>query len=276
MLVHHLNCATMCPRPARLLHGSGGWFAPGRMVCHCLLVESNDGLVLVDSGLGRADIEAPRARLGGFFCRVVRPSLHPAETAHAQVRKLGFRPADVRHIVLTHCDVDHAGGIADFPQAKVHVYRDEYEAIMAPRGIERIRYRAPQWKHKPRWQPHALDGESFFGFDAARVIESVGPDLVMIPLAGHTRGHAAIAVRSERGWLLHAGDAFFHRAQMDPNRGHVPMGIRVFQRAVDIEPHLRIRNQARLLQLQRDHGDKVDIFCAHDPQSFERLLAPKA
>ena len=48
MRVHHLNCGTMCPMSARLINGTGSYFERGRLVCHCLLIETNDGLVLVD------------------------------------------------------------------------------------------------------------------------------------------------------------------------------------------------------------------------------------
>ena len=43
--IHHLNCGTMCPHGAPLINGYGKLTDNGHMVCHCLLIESNDGLV---------------------------------------------------------------------------------------------------------------------------------------------------------------------------------------------------------------------------------------
>src|SRR5205823_4654081 len=57
--VHHLNCGTMCPRGRRLVNGDGSFIADGRVVCHVLLIEAPDGLVLVDTGFGTADITNP-------------------------------------------------------------------------------------------------------------------------------------------------------------------------------------------------------------------------
>src|SRR3954471_1150500 len=112
--VHHLNCATMCP-VAGWLMGTKGW--RGLMVAQCLLVETErDGLVLVDSGFGTRDL-AGHTGISRMFRTLVRPTLDPAEPAVAQVAALGFDPADVRHVVVTHLDLDHAGGIADFPNA---------------------------------------------------------------------------------------------------------------------------------------------------------------
>ncbi|XUM21916.1 MBL fold metallo-hydrolase [Bradyrhizobium oligotrophicum S58] len=136
MRVHHLNTGTMCPRGGRLVSGSGGLFARARLVCHCLLIESDDGLVLVDTGIGSGDIAAP-ARLGARWVRQAAPRLDASETALQQVRALGFSPDDVRHILLTHLDRDHAGGIGDFPKAKVHVHRAEH--AMAVEGLRRRR-----------------------------------------------------------------------------------------------------------------------------------------
>ena len=58
------------------------------------------------------------------------------ETAIYQVEKLGFSRNDVRHIILTHLHNDHAGGLRDFPHAKVHVHKLEYEAIQSPKGFK--------------------------------------------------------------------------------------------------------------------------------------------
>src|SRR5271165_5137385 len=114
--LHHLNCGTMCPRGARLLAGTGGLLEPTRLVCHCLLIEGAEGLVLVDTGFGNGDVGSPR-QLGRLFSALVRPQLSEGETAHAQILARGFQPADVRHIVTTHLDLDHSGGLPDFPEA---------------------------------------------------------------------------------------------------------------------------------------------------------------
>src|SRR5436309_11762311 len=129
----------MCPRGRRLVNGDGSFIADGRVVCHVLLIEAPDGLVLVDTGFGTADITNPR-ELAGPFKAMRRPRLDPSETALSQVRAAGFGPADVRHILMTHLDLDHAGGLPDFPQAEVHLFAPEHEAMLSPPLRERIRY----------------------------------------------------------------------------------------------------------------------------------------
>ena len=58
MQVHHINCGTFCPVGGALMDGRSRGLR-GRLVCHCLLLETNDGLILVDTGLGLRDMQAP-------------------------------------------------------------------------------------------------------------------------------------------------------------------------------------------------------------------------
>lgn len=268
MRIHHLNTGTMCPIGKRLVNGSGSIFQRARMVCHCLLVESNDGLVLVDTGIGLDDISDP-PRLGRKWVRQTTPRLDPAETAVRQVKALGFSPDDVRHLLLTHLDRDHAGGVPDFPKAKVHVDRKEYDmAVTHQLAPPEGRYITAQWKHGPDWAFYGVEGEDWFGFKGVRALGDREPDILMIPLPGHTLGHCGIAVRTNDGWLLQAGDAYFHNAQLDA-RPRIPLVLGMFQRRADMDRASRIQNQERLRQLKAAHGDSVTIVNSHDPVDYE-------
>lgn len=270
--VHHLNCATLCPFGGRLISGRGGLTAPARMVCHCLLLEVERGLVLVDSGLGSADVANAKERLGAEFMTLVRPRLDRAETALAQVESLGFSADDVRHVVLTHLDLDHAGGISDFPQATVHVLADEHGAAMHPETrLETRRYKPAHWAHGPKWALHRPRGEPWFGFASVREIPGLPPEILMIPLIGHTRGHSGVAVRTDGGWLLHAGDAYFHHGELDPDRRRCPPLLDLFQRIVEMDASERVRNQRRLRQLAHENPSEVRVFSAHDAVELERM-----
>ena len=261
--IHHLNCGTMCPRLARGLE----------MVCHCLLVETErDGLVLVDTGLGTGDLADGGRRLGRMFVGLVGPRLDPAEPAIARVRALGFAPEDVRHIVVTHLDLDHAGGIADFPSARVHLHAREHAAAMA-RSLrrERQRYLPAHWAHGPSWEVYAEDGDTWRGLPAVRRLRGLDADIGLLPMHGHTRGHSAVVVRAGERWLVHAGDAYFHRSSVE-GAGSVPFGLAAFERMVQIDGPRRRASAAALRQL-RERYDDIDLFCAHDPDEFEAIRA---
>jgi glyoxylase-like metal-dependent hydrolase (beta-lactamase superfamily II) len=274
MRVHHLNCATFCPRPGRLIAFDGGLFSRGKMICHCLLIESDDGLILVDTGIGTEDVRDPHRRLGALSTSLLGARLDVEETALRRVERMGFRASDVRHIVPTHLDLDHAGGLPDFPAAKVHIYGPELDAAMERRTRkERSRYRTAHWAHKPSWVRHTdTSGERWFGFERVRALPGVAPEVLLIPLTGHTRGHSAVAVKARGGWLVHAGDAYFHHAELEANR-RCPIGLDLFQAVIAMNNADRLKNQARLRELAADRAGEVRIFCAHDPVELEREQA---
>jgi glyoxylase-like metal-dependent hydrolase (beta-lactamase superfamily II) len=266
MRVHHLSCGTMCPVGGQALSGIRA------LCCHVLLVESDDGLVLVDTGFGTADLTDPGRRLGRAFAATMGVERNVELSAWAQVEKLGFRETDVRHVVLTHLDLDHAGGLGDFPRARVHLTVEEHDAAAARASLrERLRYRPAQWAHGPDWAPHVASGESWMGFASVAPIPGLGDELLIVPLHGHTRGHAAIAVRDGAGWLLHCGDAYFHHDEMGGDERRCPRAFDLYQKGLAMDRAAWRRNQMRLRALQRERADEVRLFCAHDPEELERF-----
>lgn len=259
-----MNCGTLCPRGARLLAGEGGLLATTELVAHCLLIEGGDSLVLVDTGFGTDDAADP-GRLGQPFRALVRPRCDLAETATQRIEALGLDPADVRDVVVTHLDLDHAGGLADFPGARVHVFGPELAQALSPPLRERTRYVPAQWAHGPDWNEHKVEGDSWFGFESVRLLPDLDLEVAMVPLAGHSAGHAGIAVKGDEGWLLHCGDAFFHRHQV-ATPPSCPPGLRLFQALNAHDGKARRQNQERLRELAHDHGDEVRLICSHDPK----------
>jgi glyoxylase-like metal-dependent hydrolase (beta-lactamase superfamily II) len=261
MRVHHLNCGTLTP------------LIVGRLVCHVLLCESDDGLVLVDSGFGTADC-ADHSRIGPARF-LLNAAFSEAETAARQVEALGFARSDVRHIVITHFDLDHVGGLSDFPDATVHTTAVEFDtANDPPTRDERRRYRSVQWSHGPTVQTYSGGGEAWLGFDVAYPIVGV-EGVSIVPMAGHTRGHALVGVDAgERGWLLHAGDAVFDRGSIavpgdaaDDRANR--RTIKLFERAVGQDRSKIAGNHARLAEVRA--AGTATVIPAHDPAIFDRL-----
>jgi glyoxylase-like metal-dependent hydrolase (beta-lactamase superfamily II) len=195
MTLHYLNCFTC---NARL---PSDW----RSGTLCLLIETDQGLVLVDTGPGRDDYVHRTGIMRAFQLLTIVP-MNPQETAVHQVVNLGYRPADVRHIVLTHMHFDHCGGLPDFPQATVHVHRREYKAFTGtPRRWTDLAYVRRHIAHQPEIVLYDETGASWLGLDAIRL--PFEPEMWLVPLFGHTRGHCGIAIRTGSGWLFHVGDA---------------------------------------------------------------------
>jgi glyoxylase-like metal-dependent hydrolase (beta-lactamase superfamily II) len=275
MRIHHLNCISSCPLGGHLMDGrTPGVITRGKLCCHCLAIETDrDGLVLVDTGFGLRDVADPRTRLSKFFLVLLSPEFREEMTAIRQLERLGFRATDVRHIVLTHLDFDHAGGLDDFPHAAVHMLQQERDyALQQKTWLDRQRFRPQQWGTKGNWRVYpGTAGEPWFGFSAVRQLAGLPPEIMMVPLPGHTHGHAGIAIRSDRHWLLQTGDAYFYHREMEYERPYCTPGLRMYQWMMEKDRAARLDNQRRLRELRRKHGSEVRVFCSHDPLEYEEL-----
>lgn len=271
--LHHLNCISSCPLGGRLMDGrTSSVLKRGSLCCHCLLIESDDGLVLVDTGFGLRDVANPRGRLSHFFLALLSPDFREEMTAVRQVEALGHRAADVRHVVLTHLDFDHAGGLDDFPAAQVHLLAREHEAAFGQTTwLDRQRYRPQQWSSHGRWQLHGRGGgETWLGFEQVCTDQGLPRDIALVPLPGHTFGHAGVAIRTGGRWVLQAGDAYFHHREMDLHQPWCTPGLRAYQTLMEKCRKSRLANQQRLREFAAGHPE-VQLCCSHDPEEFERL-----
>lgn len=255
-----------------MIAGRGGLLEPSTIVAHCLLIETGGELVLVDTGFGLGDCSSPK-RIGWPVRAVVRPRFEESESAIRQIEARGLDPGDVRHIITTHLDPDHAGGIGDFPGAEVHLHAAELAAAQSPPRLERLRYVREQWGENPRWVEHEKGGDRWLGFESIRLLPGVDAEIALIPLPGHTAGHSGVAVNTPDGWLLHCGDAFFFAGEIETPR-RCPPGLRFIQTLDDHDGGARHHNQERLRELQREHGDQVTLICSHDPGMLAAVERP--
>lgn len=261
MKIHHLNCGTMYPRYPR---GT-------QSILYCLLVGTNNGLFLVDTGFGIQDYKNPT-----WFTKIFIVSLNMprslAETAAYQVEALGYSRNDVKHIVMTHLHSDHAGGLRDFPDAQVHVHKAEYEAIQSPQGFKERFYDAEHWTHGPKWVVHEKEEKEYwFGLRNIRVLEDLKPDVRLIPLHGHTRGHCGVAIETSNGWLLHCGDATYPFYQdNEPAEPFKPLPFYVMSPPNWLEKNLIGENTPRLKALNEKHGAEIQLICSNDSITYSK------
>ena len=242
-----------------LEHINAGWIqvpAGPRASCHCLVLRDAAGVALVDAGIGLADVRDPRGRIGQELIDLVGFQFDPADTAVRQLERRGLAAREVTHVVMTHLDPDHAGGIADFPAARVHVAAEELDALRA----RDPRYLPVQFAHAPKWAAHGPSAEDWFGFEARPIDLGFASRVLLVPLFGHTAGHCGVAVEQGTRWVLHVGDAYYLRGELaDPAH---PVGQLAAARAVDNAK--RLETLERLRRLLRDRGDAVEMFGYHD------------
>ncbi|MEO0504996.1 MAG: MBL fold metallo-hydrolase [Bacteroidota bacterium] len=245
--VHHLNCVKI-ESPL------------GSAIGHCLLLNENDKLVLVDAGIGLSESREPEKYLGKELIEVTGFDFDEALTALNQIKGLGLDPFNVKHIICSHLDPDHIGGLADFPWATVHVSHEEYTTFTS--GHER--YLPQQLAHQPELRLYESNDVSWFGLPARKLALELETEIYLIPLFGHTLGHCGIALKVNDKWIFYAGDAYYLRAELlDKNH---PVDQLATMRAVDNT--MRLKSLETVRQLLEKYGAEMEYFGYHDPTEF--------
>lgn len=79
-------------------------------------------------------------------------------------------------------------------------------------------------------------------------------------------------MKGSDGWLLHAGDAYFHRDEVRRAERHCTPGLRLYQNLMEVDRESRLANQDRLRALSLDAAAGVRMICAHDPVEYQRSV----
>ncbi len=246
--IHHLNCGILHKPPQP------------EAICHCLLLEDAQGLALVDTGIGLLEVQNPLERVGQEMIDAVGFQFHEELTAIRQIEQMGFQAEDVKHIILSHLDNDHAGGLADFPQAQVHVSAEEWKAFQQAS----FRYFPQQVAHEPDFVFYASSEATWFGLEARPVNIPFATDIYLVPLFGHTLGHCGVAIQQGEQWLWYVGDAYFLRVELEDDQHPVAQ----FAISMAEDNSQRVQSLHQIKALKSNYAQQIEIFAYHDPTEF--------
>ncbi|ROI04991.1 MBL fold metallo-hydrolase [Chryseobacterium sp. G0240] len=247
--IHHLNCVKISI-PMN-----------DDVIGHCLVIEEDDQLLLIDTGIGILDVENPDERLGNELIEAVGFQLDTELTAFHQLQKLGLSPSLVKDCVLSHLDPDHTGGLADFPYATVHISKEELLNFASGNP----RYLQHHLAHQPTIIAYPESKEEWFGLEARKISTSLQTEILLIPLFGHTLGHCGVALQWEGKWILYVGDAYYMKAELEDE--HHPAGQLAEARAENNAE--RLNSIEKIKKLTREHPE-IEIFGYHDREEFLR------
>ena len=221
------------------------------LALRCLLVETPDALVLVETGLGNKEDEK--------FLDIYGVDNAPSDAARwpdrlqEAIAAAGFSPGDISVVIDTHLHFDHAGGNTfrdaggevrlSFPNARYHVQRGEWE--WAHRANERTSASYLHHNYDPVMEAGRLalvEGE----------VEIV-PGVSVYRTPGHCPHHQSVLLRS-------GGETACFLADVMPTFAHLPLP---WIMGYDVEPLVTLESKRALLKRAVD--ERWLLISTHDP-----------
>jgi glyoxylase-like metal-dependent hydrolase (beta-lactamase superfamily II) len=205
------------------------------LALRCLLIEHDDGLVLIDTGLGNKENEKFRDIYG-----VDNTGAGGRTRVEDALAELGFGPDDVRCVINTHLHFDHAGGntlrnergeiVLSFPRARFVVQRGELAFARHVNERTAGSYLSPNFE---RVEFDLIDGE-----------RDVLAGIRCLPTPGHVPFHQSVLIAS-------GGETACFVADLVPTAAHLPLP---WIMGYDVEPLVTLESKRRLLARAEAEG----------------------
>jgi len=197
------------------------------LALRCLLVEHDDGLVLIDTGLGNKEGAKFRDIYG-----VENEGREGPTLLEDALASLGYGPTDVRWVINTHLHFDHAGG---------NTYRDASGAVRL--SFPQARYVVPAGeldfalhtneRTVASYLPHNFDRVPFTSVKGEVEIVS-GIHYLATP--GHVPHHHSVLIES-------GGERACFVADLIPTTAHLPLP---WIMGYDLEPLVTLESKRKV------------------------------
>lgn len=162
---------------------------------NCLLIQTEDKNILVDTGIGDKFDEKFKERF----------KINKSSNLISALKEVKLEPENIDIVINTHLHFDHAGGnthikgnkiLPSFPQARYIIQRGEWEDAINPNERTRASYlKETLIPIKEKGLLELIEGD-----------KEILPGIKVIVTGGHTLNHQVVLIESENKKALYLGD----------------------------------------------------------------------
>lgn len=211
------------------------------------VIEHPKGLVLFDTGC-HPEVAVDATGYWGRIADYLQVKFAPELVVDEQLRNHGYRPEDIRFVVVSHLHLDHAGGLALFPNARFFIMKGELNYAYWPEKRHRAAFKINDLMPTRRFDWVELEGDTDLFEDGS---------LLMMKTPGHTPGESSLRVRIRgRQPLVLTGDTLHIRGQFNTLQPS----------EADYDAAAASASIGRLKEL-RDLGE-ARVWVMHDPEDW--------
>ncbi|NPA66976.1 MAG: MBL fold metallo-hydrolase [Chlorobi bacterium] len=208
----------------------------------CLLVETNDKKILIDTGMGDKQDEK-------FFSHYYP---NGNDTLEKSLNKNGFSFEDITDVILTHLHFDHVGGavkydknkklVPAFPNAVYHISKSQWNLAKNPNKREKASYLP----------------ENFIPLEEHNCLNLIENETELYPgieikiFDGHTAGQIIPYITYENKKIAFGGDLL-------PSVAHIPMP---WIMGYDTRPLITLKDKERFFEDALTQN--ITLFFEHD------------
>jgi len=226
----------------------GAYITPGQgsgveveVPAWAFLVTDGQEKMLVDTGMSetkRADWHHPGSCQPEGF------------SIDEQLKKLGVGAEEINTVLFTHLHWDHCSNMKRFSNAKYYVHAKELAFARDPHLLYYKSYESPKLDVAP-----PFDGVDFQTVDGEY---EYNDNITLFPTPGHCPGHQSVAVKTEGGLYIIAGDAVFADENLKPDK-HRDLPFTPMGRYVDVFEMFRSMEEIfqRADHILTGHGNGV-------------------
>ena len=210
------------------------------------LIEHPNGLALFDTGM-KLDNWPAEFRQDG--------EQRPDQMIDKQLARIGYKPDDIKYVIMSHLHLDHAGGMPFFPNATFIVRKSELRAAWWPERFQ-VHYIFEDFKDTRNFNYIELDDTEVFDV-------FLDGSVLCIDTKGHSQGHQSLVVNLPKsGRYVLTADAAAMAEILD--EGVLP--------AITWNAEEAFKSLKKMQHLKREGSI---VLMAHDPDQWETLnLAP--
>lgn len=216
------------------------------LAMRCLLIETGDRLILIDTGIGS---KQPEKFFSYYF-------LHGDDSLEKSLNIQGFTPEDITDVILSHLHLDHAGGalkstgdtiVPAFPNALYWSCKEHWDWAVSPNERERPSFL------KENILPLETSGQLRFIEKTDKCVDFM-KDVRIRFVSGHTESMMLPMINYKNRTLVFVADLL-------PGAAHIPIN---YVPAYDIDP-LQTMEEKKAFLAEAERNNYV-LFFEHDPE----------
>lgn len=256
-----------CSHPGCVVEQGCG-LAPKQFPNLCALITHPlYGHTLFDTGYHPAFHAATKAFPERLYALTTPVSL--GKTMLEQLQAQGIQAEGIQRIILSHFHADHIAGCGDFPAAEYVADEEGFRRLMQLSRFNQVRkgflkallpedfeQRTAWVRAYPQKLSSVLGIQLEHDFDVCMLFKDGSAYLVRLP--GHAAGHLGALIKTEKGWVLLAADAYWTQGNL---QGKKPSWL---ARMIMDDSSIYAQTLEGLQALARHHAGTVRLIGSHD------------